>query len=468
MRHFRPKCLVVDDDTLVFDYFQFVLGDQAEYVMLDQVRDFSRIIRNHVFDVAFIDLHIKTESGLNLIKELKEYSPATPVVAISSTQDIQQAIQAFRLGAFDFLTKPFNEDLLKLIFKKALHQKNMANSLEILTDQFKQQAQSIIVGEHASMQKLKAEIAQLKNSELDTLIIAESGCGKELVAKELNRQENSNGNRPYITLNCSAIPHNLMESVLFGHEKGSFTGAVQKQIGKFELANGGDIFLDEIGTLPLELQAKLLRTLQEREIEPIGLGTTKKLNFRVIAATNENLVEMVKAGKFRKDLYFRLNKVILSIPPLRERMSDIPILIQYFQSKSKLGHKKIFSPAALDYLAQHQWPGNVRELENVIANLFVTSKTDVIEIDDIAKLSLTHDPFAENSQVTSHVAQNIANLPSHFTMNLEQTLDANIMALEEKLITTQLKKHKKKQTVAEILGIDRRTLSRKLKQFEEK
>jgi DNA-binding NtrC family response regulator len=450
---------------LVFDYFQFVLGDQAEYIMLDVVKDFSRIIRSHVFDVAFIDLHIKSESGLNLIKELKEYSPVTPVVAISSTQDIQQAIQAFRLGAFDFLTKPFNEDLLKLIFKKALHQKTMANSHEILTDQFKQQAQSIIMGEHASMLKLKAEIAQLKNSELDTLIIAESGCGKELVAKELNRQESNNGQRPYITLNCSAIPHNLMESVLFGHEKGSFTGAVQKQIGKFELANGGDIFLDEIGTLPLELQAKLLRTLQEREIEPIGLGTTKKLNFRVIAATNENLVEMVKSGKFRKDLYFRLNKVILNIPPLRERVSDIPILIKYFQNKNKLGNKKVFSSSALDYLSQHLWPGNVRELENVIANLLVTSKNDLIEVEDLSSLALAHDPFAEAPKVATEVLQPREVLPSHFAMNLDQTLDENILALEQKLIETLIKKHKKKQTVAEILGIDRRTLSRKLKQF---
>jgi DNA-binding NtrC family response regulator len=417
--------------------------------------------------MAFIDLHIQSVSGLQLIKELKEYSPSTPIVVISSTQDIQHAIQAFRLGAFDFLTKPFNEDLLKLIFKKALHQKNMANSLEILNEQFKEQAQSIIIGEHPAVLKLKDEIAQLKNSELDTLIIAESGCGKELVAKELHRQENQHANRPYITLNCSAIPHNLMESVLFGHEKGSFTGAVQKQVGKFELANGGDIFLDEIGTLPLDLQAKLLRTLQEREIEPIGLGTTKKLNFRVIAATNENLVEMVKAGKFRKDLYFRLNKVILTIPPLRERVSDIPILVKYFQNKSKLGSKKIFTPEAMDYLSQHLWPGNVRELDNVIANLVATTKADSIDVEHISKLSLNHDPFAEPVKLETAVAPITTSNHQYFELMLEQSLDKNIQAMEQKLIEVQLKKHKKKQTVAEILGIDRRTLSRKLKQFEE-
>jgi len=217
----------------------------------------------------------------------------------------------------------------------------------------------------------------------------------------------------------------------------------------------------------LDLQAKLLRTLQEREIEPIGLGTTKKLNFRVIAATNENLVEMVKAGKFRKDLYFRLNKVILNIPPLRERVSDIPILIKYFQHKSKLGSKKIFTPEAMDYLSQHLWPGNVRELENVIANLVATTKADSIDVEHISKLSLNHDPFAEPVKLEAAIAPTTTSNLQHFELMLEQSLDENIQAMEQKLIEVQLKKHKKKQTVAEILGIDRRTLSRKLKQFEE-
>jgi DNA-binding NtrC family response regulator len=464
MSQFRPKCLIVDDDSIVSDFFNFILGDKAEYITLNSVENFSSTIRNHIFDIAFIDLHIKDHSGLNLIQELKEYAPNTPIIAISSTQEVEKVIRAFRLGAVDFLTKPINEDLVKQQFRKALHLKKVADSYEILSDKTREISNSIIIGDHFKTRQLKEEIAQLKNFELDTLITGESGCGKELVARELHFQNSSNNNnnkdRPYITLNCSAIPSNLMESILFGHEKGSFTGAVQKQIGKFELAHGGDIFLDEIGTLPLELQAKLLRTLQEREIEPIGLGTTKKLNFRVIAATNENLIEMVKGNQFRKDLYFRLNKVILHIPPLRERIEDIPMLIEHF-IKKKSKTKKIVSNEAMTLLMEHSWPGNIRELENIIDNLIITTRGEMIEKSHIQKFNLGFNPF--DDLVTPNEVQ--SSPKDVFLFDTGKTLEENLLNCEKCIIEKSLSVFKKKQEAADHLGIDRRTLSRKINFF---
>jgi DNA-binding NtrC family response regulator len=417
--------------------------------------------------MAFIDLNLPDVKGHDLIKELKSYTPDLPVIVISSTNAIEDAITAFRLGALDFLTKPVDESLLLRIFKKALSQKELVDSHNILTDKVRDKS-GLIVGNSAKVQELKEDISRLKGSELDTLIIAESGCGKELVAKTLNQQEGET-NRPYITLNCSAIPKELIESILFGHEKGSFTGADKKQIGKFELANNGDIFLDEIGTLSLDLQAKLLRVLQEREIEPVGAGLTKKVQFRVLAATNEDLSQMVKDGTFRKDLYFRLNKMILRVPPLRERKDDIQMLVNHFlKKKSRNGILKDMSKEALAYLTQYSWPGNVRELENVIENLIFTARGNTVVLSDVERLNLEMDLVLETEN-DSEPEIHIKNVPvaaaatssASFDENL--TLDQNMMNYEKMILIEVLKKFKKKQDAAERLGVDRKTLFRKVK-----
>lgn len=398
MANFKKKCLIVDDDPIVLDFFNFALEHLAEFVYLESGKDVLKTMQKHSFDIAFIDLGLPDVSGHDVIREITNYNPDLPIVVISSTDSIQDAITAFRLGAMDFLTKPIDDSLLKRVFKKCAHQHDLVANHAVMKDKVKELSNQLIMGNNEKVKELKEDILRLKGSEMDTLIVAESGCGKELVAKSLNQQE-GDAARPYVTLNCSAIPKDLMESILFGHVKGAFTGADKNQTGKFELANNGDIFLDEIGTLPLDLQAKLLRVLQEREIEPVGAGLTKKLQFRVIAATNEDMVAMVKNGTFRKDLYFRLNKIILKIPPLRERTDDIPLLVKHFlKKKARNGVEKTIADDALKYMMNYSWPGNVRELENTIENLMFTARGTKITLNDMERLSLERDPFLEDEK----------------------------------------------------------------------
>jgi DNA-binding NtrC family response regulator len=461
----KKKCLIVDDDSIVLDFFNFALGERAQFVYLNSGKDFMNTLYKHSFDMAFIDLGLPDIDGHELIKQLKAYNPDLPVVVISSSNDISDAITAFRLGALDYLTKPLDESLLVRIFKKAINQKELVNSHQILTDKVKDLSNNLIIGDSQKVADLKEDIKRLKGSDLDTLIVAESGCGKELVAKALNLQE-GDSNRPYITLNCSAIPKELMESILFGHEKGAFTGADKKQIGKFELANNGDIFLDEIGTLSLDLQSKLLRVLQEREIEPVGAGLTKKIEFRVLAATNEDLAQMVKNGTFRKDLYFRLNKMILRVPPLRERKDDIPMLTEHFlKKKARKGLEKTISKEALAYLQQYTWPGNVRELENTIENLFFTARGTVIVLSDVERLGLDSELFGdiyeEEIETKKELKVNVDVRPASFDETL--SLDENMMNFEKMILGLTLRKFKTKQEAAEHLKVDRKTLFRKVK-----
>lgn len=458
----KKKCLIVDDDSIVLDFFNFALGERAQFIYLNSGKDFMNTLYKHSFDMAFIDLSLPDVKGHDLIKKLKEYNPDLPVIVISSSNEIDDAITAFRLGAVDFLTKPLDESLLVRIFKKASAQKDLINTHQILTDKVKELSNNIIIGNSQKVVELKEDIARLKGSELDTLIIAESGCGKELVAKALNQQE-GDSSRPYVTLNCSAIPKELIESILFGHEKGSFTGADKKQIGKFELANNGDIFLDEIGTLSLDLQSKLLRVLQEREIEPVGAGVTRKLEFRVLAATNEDLSEMVKLGTFRKDLYFRLNKMILRVPPLRERKEDIPVLAEHFlKKKSRKGIEKTISKEAMAALMQYSWPGNVRELENTIENLIFTARGNSIVLSDIERLKFEDDFMIEDIYDNDEVRSPAPDvMPVVFNETL--TLDENLMKFEKMILGLTLKKFPKKQDAALQLGMDRKTLFRKVK-----
>ncbi len=462
MSQFKKKCLIIDDDPIVADFFKFTLEGRADLVCLTSGRDLMKTIQQHSFDAAFIDINLPGQSGLEIVRELKAYLPDLPVVVISSSEAIQDAITAFRLGAIDFLTKPMEPSLLQRVFKKCCGQKDLEKAHQLLTEKITEFSDSLIIGDHQKVRELREDILRLKGSELDTLIVAESGCGKELVAKSLHNQE-GNSSRPYVTLNCSAIPRELMESILFGHEKGSFTGADKKQIGKFELAHNGDIFLDEIGTLSADLQAKLLRVLQEREIEPVGAGLTKKLNFRVIAATNEDLVQLVKNGQFRKDLYFRLNKMILRVPPLRERKDDIPNLVQHFLKKSaRNGTVKSITADALACFLDYSWPGNVRELENIIENLNFTARGKCIELSDVERLGLDQDVFSDEKEITSQESSPVVPVA---TPGESSFLEQKLMNYERSLLEDALNRFKKKQEAATHLGLDRKTLFRKAKLY---
>lgn len=458
----KPKVLLIEDDKLVHKYFQVNLPN-CDILTDDKGVDPLFYPYRYPITMAFIDLHLPKTNGHEIIKKIHEYDESIPIVVISSTTDIKDAIEAYRNGVTDFLTKPLDVDSLQKVYQKCLRQKQIFSENLRLNDQLSTNKHQLIVGKAPSMLEIKSQLSKLKNSFIDVLIVGESGAGKEVIAKSLHQQEEDE-TRPYITLNCSAIPRELIESVLFGHEKGSFTGAHKKQLGKFELAHGGDIFLDEIGTLPLDLQAKLLRVLQEREIEPIGLGQSKKVDVRVIAATNEDLIQMVKDKKFRKDLYYRLNKVIIELPPLRDRKEDIPDLIQHFLKKhTRGGIAKLISDNALKKFIDHTWPGNIRELENVIENLVITSRGRTIQVEDLRYVNFSDDPFGDIDE--DHGSAVEVKDGIHLQIKDTDTLDHANRVLEEKFITRVLNNSATKQEAASKLGIDRKTLFRKIKLY---
>jgi len=452
---FLPKILLVEDDPLVVDFFSSILKNKAHLFHSISGKDYLNYLKKYSIDIIYTDLHLPETSGHEVIKGVLNYSEDLPIVVISSTDDIEDSINAFRSGVVDFLPKPLKEEDIIRTLNKGLKIKEMNNLENSLPKVLGDYQTEMIVGKSGSIIELKENINNLVGTEVDVLILGENGTGKELVAKSLFSQEN-NKKRPYITLNCSVIPKELIESVLFGHEKGSFTGAIKKQIGKFELANGGDIFLDEIGTLSFDLQAKLLRVLQEREIEPIGLGQSKKLDFRVISATNENLIELVNEKQFRKDLYYRLKKIILKVPPLRDRKDDISLLTNFFLKKHSRNKiiKKI-SPEAENLLLEYSWPGNIRELENVIENLIITTRSETIGKDNIRNISF-EDEFSNDEKPSGL---------NDIKLNEENDLDQTLKNYEKILIKDTLEKFPTKDLAAQKLGINRKTLYKKIKLF---
>ncbi len=460
----RPQILVIEDDDIVLEFFKIEIGRKATIHYSPTGEDFMDYVKKYPLDAVFVDLNLPNITGQYIIEKIKEYDEELPIVVISSTTYIKDAIHCFRSGIVDFLSKPFEEKDITRAYELCMKQKELLSKARQFEEVAGKAETKLMIGETEAMLELKEAISDLQDSLIDVLVLGESGTGKEVVAKSLYLQEGDK-KRPYITLNCSAIPKELMESVLFGHEKGSFTGAVKKQLGKFELAHGGDIFLDEIGTLPMELQAKLLRVLQEREIEPVGLGTTKKLEFRCIAATNENLVDMVKNQEFRKDLYYRLNKVILRIPPLRERVSDIPLLVEFFLKKhSRNKAVKSIATSAMDMLIEHTWPGNVRELENVIENLVVTTKGSEITDKQIKRFNFLADPFDDLGKTVTPLFNSKDGILIPITP-LPTLSDAS-KQLEKGLLEKALEELNTKSEVAKVLGIDRKTLATKMKNLE--
>lgn len=459
------QTLIVDDDEIVRDFFaQFLRKENSQLFFAQSKDEAEKIIKKQHIDIAFIDLNLGTSSGIPVIQTLRDQDPNIPVVVISSTSLVKDAIESFRLGIFDFLQKPIQSELLIKTFQRAQQRRTESTQSQLWSEHIQSQSDQLLIGDSKAMQDLRNQIRQLKGVDIDVLVLGESGTGKEVVAKSLYQQEQNN-ERPYVTLNCSAVPKELMESVLFGHEKGSFTGAFKKQIGKFELAHGGDIFLDEIGTLSHDLQAKLLRVLQEREIEPIGAGIAKKLQFRVVAATNAHLEQMVQQKEFRMDLLFRLNKVILMIPPLRDRAEDIPILANHFLKKHKRGSEaKELSPEAMALLQEQAWPGNVRELENVIENLIITTSSKVIQPEHVRKYRFM-DPTKMFDGQTQTSGKVISDGGVSVDMGTIQSLDQLQRVSEKMFIRAILKTSSSRTEAADKMGIDRKTLQKKMETY---
>jgi DNA-binding NtrC family response regulator len=324
--------------------------------------------------------------GIEVLERIKALDEGIEVILVTAVKTVRTAVAAMKLGAFDYLTKPFEEDELLSLSRRALERRALEREIAFLRSELARAHDSDeIVGRHPTIEKLHGLIAQVARTPTTVLITGESGTGKELVARAIHHQ-GPRREGPFIAVNPAAIAETLIESDLFGHERGAFTGAHQRKLGKFELAQGGTLFLDEIGTLRLELQAKLLRVLQEREIERVGGTRPVKIDVRFIAATNTNLKEAVVSGAFREDLYYRLNVVPVVVPPLRERIQDVPLLVEHFiRRDNRRFHKRVegLSPEALAALNAYRWPGNVRELENVIERCVVLAEGPIVQLNDL-------------------------------------------------------------------------------------
>lgn len=337
-------------------------------------------------DLAIVDLRLPDGSGLELLKELKTQFPEIQVIVLTGHGTIDDAVEATRLGAFHFLTKPFNVEELSSLADKALSQHVLERENRNLKHQLRDRYSfDNIVGQSDEILAVMDLIARVADSDSTVMINGESGTGKELVARAIHF-DSSRANKPLIPVNCGAIPADLLESELFGHVKGAFTGAIGNRIGRFELAHGGTIFLDEIGEMSPALQVKLLRVIQERSFEPVGSTKTVEVDVRIIAATNIDLEVAVATGRFREDLFYRLNVIPVKIPALRDRKSDIPLLLHHFVqqfNKSKNRNLQGFSPEAMDLLFNYSWPGNVRELENLVERLSILKGSGIVQVSDL-------------------------------------------------------------------------------------
>jgi len=446
----QSTVLVIDDEPAHRLMVRVVLGD-AGFKVLEADNGSSGLatLRAKPVDVVLLDMRMPGMSGLDVLQKMHEEGIATPVIMLTAFGNVSSAVESMKIGAWDYLTKPTDNDELLAVVKKAAEHVRLTRENRDLKKQIGQLRETRIIGNSPEIRKVVELIEQVGPSEANVLILGESGTGKELVAQQLHEQS-ARCNGPLVKVNCAALPENLLESELFGYVRGAFTGAAQDKPGRFQLAGGGTLFLDEIGELPLTLQAKILRALQERIVEPLGGVTPISIDVRFVAATNRDLPAMIAAGKFREDLYYRLNVLEIRIPPLRERSEDIPLLVDYLLDK--LGRKnnrpiRTVSREFLDALGRHEWRGNVRELENVLERALILCRADTLDLRDLPDHLLASAPAAR---------------PAHQARTGESPLEAaERQALEE----TLRKYAGHRERTAQALGISRRTLQYRLKKY---
>jgi DNA-binding NtrC family response regulator len=391
----RPVVLVVDDDPGVRESFRLILEDQYDVVDApDGPQALGLLLGQHV-DVVLLDIRLPEMDGIEVLERIKALDEGIEVILVTAVKTVRTAVAAMKLGAFDYLTKPFEEEELLALVRRALERRSLEREVAFLRSELARQHDfDDLVGQHPEMRRLYRLVAQMARTTTTVLITGESGTGKELIARAIHRQGPRRDKR-FVAVNPAALSESLVESELFGHEKGAFTGAWQRKVGRFELAHGGTLFLDEISSLKPELQVKLLRVLQEREIERVGGSHSIRVDVRIIAATNTDLKQAVAAGTFREDLYYRLAVVPLAVPPLRERRDDIPLLVNHFVRRYTQAFGKRLeglAPDALDALREYPWPGNVRELQNVIERLVGLAEGYTIGLSDLPLDLLLPDP----------------------------------------------------------------------------
>lgn len=463
------KFLIADDEESIRWVLRKIVegkGLNAEAAS-DGEQAFS-LITKKCYDAVFLDIFMPGISGLDLLEKLKNIpNPPIPVV-MTAQNSMKNAIDAMKKGAFDYIVKPFDVDEVEAVIEKIIKARKSQEELDYLINEKREAFQpgKTIVGKSPQIVKLFKTIGKIAHSDVTVLIEGESGTGKELVAKAIHYNSARVG-KPFITVNCAAIPSELLESEFFGVEKGAFTGAVEKRTGKIKLAEGGTVFLDEIGEMPLSLQAKILRVIQEGEIEPVG-GRSEKINVRIITATNKDLEVMVKQNKFREDLYFRLKVVSLYLPPLRERKEDIAPLTAYFMKKNseELNIRlKGITKEALELFKKHNWPGNVRELENAIKRALVLSTNPVLLPEDFIDISGTAAKINfEDLTVEEYFEKKLEIFFKNIDIKSTKGLYEAILGQFEKILfKILLKKCKGNQIkTAKVLGINRNTLRKKL------
>ncbi len=395
----RPLILVVDDEPNVRESFRLVLEDAYDVIDVPDGARALDAVRASPVDLVLLDIRLPEMDGIEVLERLKALDEGVEVILVTAVKTVRTAVAAMKLGAFDYVTKPFDEDELLSLVRRALQKRSLEREVTFLRGELaRQHDREDIVGEHPEMQKLSRLITQVARTTTTVLITGESGTGKELIARAIHYR-GPRRDKPFVPVNPAAIPESLVESELFGHEKGAFTGAHQRKLGRFELAQGGTLFLDEIGLLRPEVQAKLLRVLQEREIERVGGTHAIKIDVRIVAATNLDLRRAVASGAFREDLFYRLNVMPITVPPLRERIEDLPLLVDHFIRRyNHECNKRIeaLTPDALAALGSYTWPGNVRELQNIVERTVVLVDGPLISAADLP-LDLTISPTRPGS-----------------------------------------------------------------------
>lgn len=378
------RVLIVDDDVSLRRVLEYNLQEEGyDVITAGSGEEGLRLFDERSPALVVTDLKMPGMGGFQLLQEIKGRSPDTAVIVITAFGAVETAVDAMKAGAYDYITKPFNRAALKLTVKKALEMLGLSRENRRLREALTEREDyRSIVGISRRMEEVFRVVDRVADTDATVLITGESGTGKELVARAVHTRSSRRA-APFVAVNCAAIPRDLLESELFGHVKGSFTGAVRDKPGKFQQAEGGTLFLDEVGELPVELQSKLLRALQEKEVQQVGDTEVRKLDVRVVAATNADLEQAIEEGRFREDLYYRLSVIPIHLPPLRERKEDIPLLVRHFAARHG-GDRVTFAPETLELMTAYGWPGNVRELENTVERLLIMRGSDTITPADLS------------------------------------------------------------------------------------
>jgi len=434
--------LVVDDENGIRQSFNMVFKDRFTVLLAENGKEAEDLLTKNPVDLILLDILLPDINGLDLLEKLKALDPNPEVIMVTAVKEIQSAVRAIKLGAYEYIIKPFLVDDVINIINRALEKRNLMKQVTYLRNELERvRPFDQIIGQDERMNKVFDLISSFADSDGAVLIQGESGTGKELVARAIYRLS-PRKDQPFVVIACAAIPPTLVESELFGYHKGAFTGALRTTLGKLEIANKGTVFLDDIDTLDVNMQAKLLRVIQEKEFERLGSTKVIKLDVRFLAASNKDLTQLIQAGAFREDLYYRLNVLPIHLPPLRQRKKDIPLLIDHFlriNAERSGKPAKSFSKEAVKTLMEYDWPGNVRELQNLVERCFTISRESVIQLQDISILSVTK--------------------PKIDGLSLKDAVDA----FEQEYINEVLESvHGNRTQAASILGVHRNTLLSKL------